>query len=520
MSRNSALIWSTARRHIVGLPPCPSFLSEPAYANLVFRRDCHHCEKGHSRVIIWEYRARYCRKCINEVTTYEYIVEEQFRTPNSMPAFRQLLCVVKAHPSHWSGDRRAHKPDLDKVTNTWRRTAVADREQLCRAQEKLCQEIQEFSSAGRTWIETEQARTAAHRAQLRMLRYDHFVKRLTGLWLEHEIDFLDTKERRAFKSICFTNLPSVWDEGDWLRAEEKAIAFFDEVNARRRRRVEEIITTSRRIVKPDTFRCLSEMMPDYLENWREEKLSYLEGIIRDSIDLPEDVQAVDLAIGHFFECGLCQSILDIQRVPQHDCMGLGNKKDRYFGRTDYEAAAIKATRSLLDIPVTSGADILRELLEQCGQDYRRATPQDMDELGLLLCCRVCSPSGFFCRPARREVMNWRVAAYHALNRNALYGYHCVWDVMQGDDPRYTIAKAIYGAALEQDRKMSSREHQIENPVEHRDFFFYFDQESLPTRTYFFHTSPMLRRKSEYVEVMDLIKRGLAAVIDLSNMIEH
>lgn len=137
--------------------------------------------------------------------------------------------------------------------------------------------------------------------------------------------------------------------------------------------------------------------------------------------------------------------------------------------------------------------------------------------------------------------------------------------MQGDDPRYTIAKAIYGAALEQDRKMSSREwvcgycterwtipdtlagirdhlrtaqvfrlfdrtlhsylhitdrHQIENPVEHRDFFFYFDQESLPTRTYFFHTSPMLRRKSEYVEVMDLIKRGLAAVIDLSNMIEH
>lgn len=174
-------------------------------------------------------------------------------------------------------------------------------------------------------------------------------------------------------------------------------------------KVEEIITTSRRIVKPDTFRCLSEMMPDYLENWREEKLSYLEGIIRDSIDLPEDVQAVDLAIGHFFECGLCQSILDIQRVPQHDCMGLGNKKDRYFGRTDYEAAAIKATRSLLDIPVTSGADILRELLEQCGQDYRRATPQDMDELGLLLCCRVCSPSGFFCRPARREVMNWRVA---------------------------------------------------------------------------------------------------------------
>lgn len=41
MSKDSAFIWSAARGNIIGLPPCPTFLSEPAYANLVFNPDCY-----------------------------------------------------------------------------------------------------------------------------------------------------------------------------------------------------------------------------------------------------------------------------------------------------------------------------------------------------------------------------------------------------------------------------------------------------------------------------------------------
>ena len=41
MSRANASIWVAARRNIKGLPKCPPFLSEPAYANLCFGIHCH-----------------------------------------------------------------------------------------------------------------------------------------------------------------------------------------------------------------------------------------------------------------------------------------------------------------------------------------------------------------------------------------------------------------------------------------------------------------------------------------------
>lgn len=43
MARSSAPLWRAARRNVDGLPDCPSFLSEPAYANLVFDTHCHVC---------------------------------------------------------------------------------------------------------------------------------------------------------------------------------------------------------------------------------------------------------------------------------------------------------------------------------------------------------------------------------------------------------------------------------------------------------------------------------------------
>lgn len=41
MNENSAPFWRAARQQVEGLPDCPTFLSEPAYANLVFFNACH-----------------------------------------------------------------------------------------------------------------------------------------------------------------------------------------------------------------------------------------------------------------------------------------------------------------------------------------------------------------------------------------------------------------------------------------------------------------------------------------------
>jgi hypothetical protein len=41
MHRSSTYVWRNARSRIVDLPECPSDLSEPQYANLIFYPYCH-----------------------------------------------------------------------------------------------------------------------------------------------------------------------------------------------------------------------------------------------------------------------------------------------------------------------------------------------------------------------------------------------------------------------------------------------------------------------------------------------
>lgn len=84
VDRTAARFWRAARENIKGLPDCPSFLSEPAYANLCFDAHCHvchgklsevtvysskfqNCLKPNIQTVHWEVKARYCQPCMNEV---------------------------------------------------------------------------------------------------------------------------------------------------------------------------------------------------------------------------------------------------------------------------------------------------------------------------------------------------------------------------------------------------------------------------------------------------------------------
>ncbi|KAI0689360.1 hypothetical protein C8T65DRAFT_834646 [Cerioporus squamosus] len=64
MSRNAAQLWKAARHQAEPyLLDCPPFLSEPAYANLVFFSHCHSCTTPDVKTVMWEFFARYCQKC-------------------------------------------------------------------------------------------------------------------------------------------------------------------------------------------------------------------------------------------------------------------------------------------------------------------------------------------------------------------------------------------------------------------------------------------------------------------------
>ncbi|OBZ71197.1 Diacetyl reductase [(S)-acetoin forming] [Grifola frondosa] len=61
------LLLNTDLKSIYGLPDCPPFLTEPAYANLVFSPHCHIwiCLKDKATTVMWPTFARYCTTCKN-----------------------------------------------------------------------------------------------------------------------------------------------------------------------------------------------------------------------------------------------------------------------------------------------------------------------------------------------------------------------------------------------------------------------------------------------------------------------
>lgn len=62
-SRSSKSIWRAARGAFPDLPDCPSDLSEPGYAKLVFLKECHECSVNRVMKADFELRTRLCRHC-------------------------------------------------------------------------------------------------------------------------------------------------------------------------------------------------------------------------------------------------------------------------------------------------------------------------------------------------------------------------------------------------------------------------------------------------------------------------
>ncbi|KAF9246218.1 hypothetical protein BU15DRAFT_70327 [Melanogaster broomeanus] len=68
LNRNKCLpSWKTAFSNVKGLPACPDYISEPAYAHLVFVPLCHGC-LAPCDAIKWELRLRCCSNCLPIMT--------------------------------------------------------------------------------------------------------------------------------------------------------------------------------------------------------------------------------------------------------------------------------------------------------------------------------------------------------------------------------------------------------------------------------------------------------------------
>ncbi|KAI0753862.1 hypothetical protein C8Q74DRAFT_344620 [Fomes fomentarius] len=64
LHRSNEPLWHAARENAGNLPPCPPFMSEPAFMNLLFTTYCQNCGKSSVWEAMWVWFVRYCPKCV------------------------------------------------------------------------------------------------------------------------------------------------------------------------------------------------------------------------------------------------------------------------------------------------------------------------------------------------------------------------------------------------------------------------------------------------------------------------
>lgn len=193
--RKAKSIWTGALKRIDRLPQCPSYLSEPAYSNLLFWPFCHRCDSS-CDVIQWELRIRCCNGCASAM-----LVDREM-LPSNVERFcldaRQLIpmsAISSAGPCVRCKDNIHRKPltvasraDVNKLKMQY--TFVKDSpllNDLMVHREKVTQEIYQHVALCRIW-EAEVA--DQHRKELVDQRKKDVVERLKSLGLGDELESL------------------------------------------------------------------------------------------------------------------------------------------------------------------------------------------------------------------------------------------------------------------------------------------------------------------------------------------
>ncbi|KAK7676994.1 hypothetical protein QCA50_020023 [Cerrena zonata] len=183
MSRASALLWETSRKNIPGLPDCPSFLSEPEYANLCFTLYCHECLilKG-KRLIIrtyWGAGARYCTRC---KPVFFYASRSDART--DLQSFNEgceekIPDEIIGGPGTVPGPSRMldrYKPTIEAFMEQWPELIHAEqRTEALKEFRAERDEREKFEQACITWSKSYNVPTG----QILTLHLDHGNLRLT-----------------------------------------------------------------------------------------------------------------------------------------------------------------------------------------------------------------------------------------------------------------------------------------------------------------------------------------------------
>ncbi|KAI0332687.1 hypothetical protein GY45DRAFT_1320591 [Cubamyces sp. BRFM 1775] len=180
--RQSKAIWRDARERLGGLPDLPHFLSEPAYAHLLFSNHCHSCGKGPVYKILFPWFKRYCNKCMTNRSVRLCTIsldEEDFFTEIEGDE-EEVLNVVEPSGDSWSERALVHVPQLEAFLQEWRAAdeSLDAKSAVYEAQKAKVAGMEELARALEDWCEEQKRIRTEELEALRVERFNQICERL------------------------------------------------------------------------------------------------------------------------------------------------------------------------------------------------------------------------------------------------------------------------------------------------------------------------------------------------------
>ncbi|KAI0938466.1 hypothetical protein AcV5_000143 [Taiwanofungus camphoratus] len=463
----SRSIWQAALAKMRGLPPCPEFLTEPHYVDLLFGNHCHSCGKNEGHVL-WEFRVRYCRECELEKTVLTYDETGYKRRTETQGI---IVYYADVCPTRKGFTLVADRKEFSESGNL---------PEFFEGRKEFNKQIMQHSSRCSKWISNREYAMRQRLEKLKASRLNAIVKRLSDLGYHTDIAYL-TPTRWPLAQLPRVSIPEALTDAGWDEIRPSVVEFMESRKAARLywKQVGEFKERLRFMDE-----ALSQLRPNgtSTEPFPHFVDLAVSGEIQNIVELPNDVtvnkhsflgvlpnmilrwgkrmkeKLIEHCTANEPSCGKKQEhtadLLDLAKtifrcdcgrvrfwpaVLSHvdKCPDEITNKHRFDLPPPQNVWAFRGT-----LPETVGTayeaavdgrylprqpwelqvhrlhlcgERALNVFKACDKDLDTATAAEMDELDARFVCGLCSRSG-----KTKAVMNWRTAIYHCATSHVRY----------------------------------------------------------------------------------------------------
>ncbi|KAH7886299.1 hypothetical protein F5I97DRAFT_2027864 [Phlebopus sp. FC_14] len=260
MHPSSRSVWIAARSNVPDLPGCPSYMSEPQFANLVFDTHCHECLAPNIRSVDWRIGRRICSKCAKTCMIEEYPVYDGGS-------------VYGAVPSKYGRRGRASYYEKDILEFQQKRASFTDpqeREAFVKERQALVLEMEKHATRLEAWASNQARDRSEQLEDLRRERKQAIVEKLTELGWGPEIEQIP--HRDDLSNHRLVKQPNRLTPRIWANIQGEMVRYMEQMRTQRLERERRALVISRKRIAVSILReykiahlPLTNIMPEPMD---------------------------------------------------------------------------------------------------------------------------------------------------------------------------------------------------------------------------------------------------------------